>query len=410
MYYKKLGTLAPVIKTGCVYEESYTANGYLYVKYLPNNTPSEVMTEVTESEYLENKPETPTVSCANKKVVTIEATKTSSDTITVSLPIAVQHGMKIEFITPCDCTGITTLKIGSTDYKLYDKLGNALGSGGDFTTDAIVTVEIDAITNSAYLQNAIPQITPNLVKEVKAILTGEGNETSAISPSDNIKITIGTTTNIPSTTIRTPWETFILGGSYTATASGTVKVKVNNVVKANLCGLYWGVFTNTTTYTDTTPFKDDAVYAQQITTDSTVSAPQSIEVNINVTAGTTYYFKALRRSNSDGSASGESAFGTTDICFDEVIFKSQQIGIKSVQKGTYMLQGANAGFVEGRGITITIEPVNPNKTFVLIDGSTTYNSNDYPHQLHSMSPTSITIWGGQQSTAGNGTYQVVEFY
>lgn len=59
MYYKKAGNTPPVIRAGCVYEESYYSDGYIYLKYAPSNTPSEPLEEVTQEEYEANKPVMP---------------------------------------------------------------------------------------------------------------------------------------------------------------------------------------------------------------------------------------------------------------------------------------------------------------------------------------------------------------
>lgn len=56
MFYKKQGNIPPVIKSGCVYEESYFYDGYLFFNYMKGNIPSEELTEITQEEYGENKP------------------------------------------------------------------------------------------------------------------------------------------------------------------------------------------------------------------------------------------------------------------------------------------------------------------------------------------------------------------
>ncbi|WP_312047779.1 hypothetical protein [Anaerotignum sp.] len=56
MYYKKYGNEPPVIKTGCVYEESYLHEGNLFLKYSKDNIPSEKLMEVSSEEYKANKP------------------------------------------------------------------------------------------------------------------------------------------------------------------------------------------------------------------------------------------------------------------------------------------------------------------------------------------------------------------
>lgn len=56
MYYKKQGSKPPVIKAGCVYEESYSHGGYLFLKYCINNVPSEELIEVSKEEYEAAKP------------------------------------------------------------------------------------------------------------------------------------------------------------------------------------------------------------------------------------------------------------------------------------------------------------------------------------------------------------------
>ena len=56
MYYKKQGYEPPVIKAGCVYEESYFYDGYLFMKYSVNNIPSEELIEILQEEFEANKP------------------------------------------------------------------------------------------------------------------------------------------------------------------------------------------------------------------------------------------------------------------------------------------------------------------------------------------------------------------
>ncbi|AMJ40704.1 hypothetical protein [Anaerotignum propionicum] len=56
MYYKKQGNVLPEIKAGCVYEESYSYEGYIFLKYEVNNIPSEEIVEITKEEYKANKP------------------------------------------------------------------------------------------------------------------------------------------------------------------------------------------------------------------------------------------------------------------------------------------------------------------------------------------------------------------
>lgn len=56
MYYKKQGDTPPMIMSGSVYNESYTIDGCLYLKYYQNNTPSETLEEITQEEYEANKP------------------------------------------------------------------------------------------------------------------------------------------------------------------------------------------------------------------------------------------------------------------------------------------------------------------------------------------------------------------
>ena len=56
MYYKKQGNVPPVIKAGCVYEESYFHDGYLFMQYSVNNVPSEELIEILQEEFEANKP------------------------------------------------------------------------------------------------------------------------------------------------------------------------------------------------------------------------------------------------------------------------------------------------------------------------------------------------------------------
>ena len=59
MFYKKQGNMPPATKAGCVYEESYFHDGYLYLKYFSGNIPSEPLEEITQAEYEANKPVVP---------------------------------------------------------------------------------------------------------------------------------------------------------------------------------------------------------------------------------------------------------------------------------------------------------------------------------------------------------------
>lgn len=59
MHYKKQGGIPPVVKAGCVYEESYFHNGYLFLKYCINNVPSEELIAISREEFEANKPVIP---------------------------------------------------------------------------------------------------------------------------------------------------------------------------------------------------------------------------------------------------------------------------------------------------------------------------------------------------------------
>ena len=59
MYCKKQGNTPPVTKSGCVYEESYAFQDYLFLKYSVGNIPSESLEEITQEEYEANRPVMP---------------------------------------------------------------------------------------------------------------------------------------------------------------------------------------------------------------------------------------------------------------------------------------------------------------------------------------------------------------
>lgn len=57
MYYKTEKNELPVIKSGSIYDEVYSFEGCFYLKYEPDNFPTEELCEITEEEFLEHRPD-----------------------------------------------------------------------------------------------------------------------------------------------------------------------------------------------------------------------------------------------------------------------------------------------------------------------------------------------------------------
>ncbi len=78
--------------------------------------------------------------------------------------------------------------------------------------------------------------------------------------------------------------------------------------------------------------------------------------------------------------------------------------IKSVQRGLCSKSGQNK---------ITINTINPNKAFVLLDGqSVGHEANDFSGMayLEALTETTLTIYRPTYTSAGTSSWQVVEFY
>lgn len=64
-------------------------------------------------------------------------------------------GKQVSFVAPCDCTGVTGIKIGDVEYTLVDALGKTISElGSVFCSGAIVSVLLDCTNSKAYMLNA----------------------------------------------------------------------------------------------------------------------------------------------------------------------------------------------------------------------------------------------------------------
>lgn len=57
MYYKTEKNELPIIKSGSIYDEVYSFDGCFYLKYEPNNFPTEELGKITEEEFLSHRPD-----------------------------------------------------------------------------------------------------------------------------------------------------------------------------------------------------------------------------------------------------------------------------------------------------------------------------------------------------------------
>jgi hypothetical protein len=64
------------------------------------------------------------------------------------------HGEEITIQTPCDCTGITGVKIADETFTFYDACGHKLVGVGDlFSTGSLIRVLIDTVNKRATILN-----------------------------------------------------------------------------------------------------------------------------------------------------------------------------------------------------------------------------------------------------------------
>ena len=78
-------------------------------------------------------------------------------TLTVTLPegASVVDGKQLTFVAPCDCTGVTGIKIGEVEYTLVDATNTCVSDkGSQFVSGAMVSVIIDTANSRAYIQNS----------------------------------------------------------------------------------------------------------------------------------------------------------------------------------------------------------------------------------------------------------------
>ena len=75
--------------------------------------------------------------------------------LNITLPegAAICNGKQVTFRAPCDCTGVTGLKIGDITYTLLTTVNEPIDTNYVFVKDALVSVIIDTENNRAYIQN-----------------------------------------------------------------------------------------------------------------------------------------------------------------------------------------------------------------------------------------------------------------
>ena len=89
-------------------------------------------------------------------------------TLTVDLRGAsVVDGKQLTFVAPCDCTGVTGLKIGDDIYELVDATGNLIASNvTHFAKDSMVSVIVCTQSKKAYIQNSANKLFVDVVPTV----------------------------------------------------------------------------------------------------------------------------------------------------------------------------------------------------------------------------------------------------
>ena len=80
-------------------------------------------------------------------------------TLTITLPegASIVDGKQLTFVAPCDCTGVTGLKIGEDTYEIVDATNTCISDkGNQFVSGAMVSVIISVSSNPkrAYIQNS----------------------------------------------------------------------------------------------------------------------------------------------------------------------------------------------------------------------------------------------------------------
>ena len=79
-----------------------------------------------------------------------------SKTIKIEMPTTeIAKGQQITFRAPCNCDGVTSLKIGEDVYELLNTSGAPIDNGNVFVKDVLVSVILDTESDNkkAYIQN-----------------------------------------------------------------------------------------------------------------------------------------------------------------------------------------------------------------------------------------------------------------
>lgn len=94
-----------------------------------------------------------------QEIIADSAEKSGSDTIVLTVSQAYMTGTIIKFIAPCDCVGISKIKILDTTFSLVDAVGNSASTisgeaGGVFSEGSVIAIALNSETKKAYIQNA----------------------------------------------------------------------------------------------------------------------------------------------------------------------------------------------------------------------------------------------------------------
>lgn len=95
-------------------------------------------------------------------------------TLTVTLPegASVVDGKQLTFVAPCDCTGVTDLKIGEDIYELVDATNARIkDKGNQFLKGAMVSVILNISTKPkrAYIQNSANSVVVDVTPTVNSL-------------------------------------------------------------------------------------------------------------------------------------------------------------------------------------------------------------------------------------------------
>lgn len=165
---------------------SYYADNFMHCEFESITSSAEEWEEINAETFENGWNDTENI-VVDRTVVTNETTRSSSDIISVHIPTDILNGLKIQFMSPCDCKGIKNLTVQSRfatqTYIFLNELGETIDDG-DFLKNTIVTVRINTVLNTATLTDnminpnyrAIEEATKEIVSmhtEMKELLDGE---------------------------------------------------------------------------------------------------------------------------------------------------------------------------------------------------------------------------------------------